>query len=235
MASPSFFAPARSRNVAGPAKKETRFARASDAEQITLLRKRNYDESATDFVYHNLDELEWQPGNPQEIVIVACNENRQIIASIQAIVFPDKNAAENYLHKKLPLAETDFPALYLTRGVTDPEYRRTGIHTLIRYHFIDIAEHMGMHSLIGVVFEKASRVELMKKLGYEFTPFEGFDVLTIYPENPTNIAVLHREKFDSALKMIENLCHAILKEYSWAGAKDQQQKLEICQTPALHP
>jgi len=219
MASPSFFAPAVSRETLTTAKKGSiRLAKASDATEITQLRISSYKD-AVDFGYNNLAELEWQPNHRNEFVMVACNQHGKIIASIQAIILPNKQFAENYLQKELPLAETDYPILYLNRAATDPSYRRAGIHTVIRYHLLEIAERLGIQSVVGVVFKKASRVGLMEKMGYEFIPFEGFEVLTINPENPAILAKLSQEKFGKAFMFIEDLCHTIMKEYPWAGDK----------------
>lgn len=118
------------------------------------------------------------------------------------------------MHSNFSHPNFKFPAAYLTKGGTLPEFMSLGLNSLLRYHALKISLHWQVEYIFGTMIKGSPRVESMKQMGYEFTvnpiKWKG------YYRSDENALIAHlnlREKGLQALTYLEDKYIQLLIDY----------------------
>jgi hypothetical protein len=190
----------------------------ADEPALSQLRLREYS-SAPEFEMLRPEFLGWTEHDDDGVILGVWSQG-VLVSTLRGIVVRDREGAEEVFTCTVDLPENKFPALLLGRGATAASCRRMGLNALLRLYFLRAAvETAGnpVRSSLALPYEGASRVGLMRKLGYELSlPAENWD-----PEarglRPALLAVLSQEKFAGAIDVLNTVGGPNLERYSWLG------------------
>jgi hypothetical protein len=115
-------------------------------------------------------------------------------------VVPDRAAAEDEFDCTVDLPASMFPALVFGHGATHAGFQRQGLNALLRYYFFQALQPGDgkVRASLTLVYSGASRVELLKTLGYEFSgPAKVWDP-EAHERAPALLAVLPRNRLTAA-------------------------------------
>ncbi len=195
--------------------KQTRKAHTRDAKAITNLRIEEFGRAA-DFKLLKPELLVWNETDETQAVIGVWNENNKAIATMRLVQVADRTRAETVLEADLPFG-IKYPGLVFNASATHKNYRRHGFNQLLRYYCIRFAKSMGIKSLLSPVYQKASRITFMKKLGYTCHELEGTWQTKLEPNSPRMLCILEADRFDKALYIIGKTVPGLILEYPWSG------------------
>jgi GNAT superfamily N-acetyltransferase len=193
-----------------------RRATVEDAELVTELRLTAYRQ-AQQFRLSDQSPIRWTSEDEKHVVLGAWNGCGQLVSTTRGEVYLDYDAAEQAMECRWKSSPELFPALLLGKGATQKEYRGTGLHSALRYHFLSAAREAGLRSVLGIVFENAPRTRLMERIGYEFVVADSFwytDLTSLH--NPL-IAVLRSEHLEQACAALHKEMADTLKAYPFTG------------------
>jgi hypothetical protein len=112
-----------------------------------------------------------------------------------------------------------FPALVFGHGATHTAFRRQGLNALLRFYFFQALQPADgqIRASLTLLYEGASRVNLLKTLGYELSrPAKSWD-----PEAravaPALLAVLPRNRVAAALARLTAISATNIVRYPWFG------------------
>ncbi len=154
------------------ARTETRLglvARATraDAADVVALRLACY-RAAREFELLQPQCLEWTAVDEASVVYRALGEGGRLLATVRSGWVASAEALAERMGCDCTLPPACFPTLLLGRGATAPDAARQGLHSLLRWHFLQAASALGARSVTGSVYEHAPRVRTMGELGYRF-------------------------------------------------------------------
>jgi len=189
-----------------------------DADAVFELRAKEYARAA-EFEMTRPELLAWGEHDDAG-TIVGVWQGGRLVATLRALVIPDRAAAEDVFACTVDLPGDMFPALMFGRGATDAALQRQGINALLRLYFLRAlaADDDRIRCSIALPYEGAPRINLLRALGYELSrPVKTWD-----PEAremaPALLAVLPRVRFESARARLETLCVDNVRRFPWIGA-----------------
>lgn len=177
-----------------------RFATPEDNDAISELRLTEY-RKAKEFTIVDESMIAKQRG----MVLIAENEEKQIMATMQMEVYNSKEDLSEASIFYTPADFSLFPTLYLNRAASSSRFRNKGLNSLLRKKAFEFAiEHPEMKSISGAVYEGAPRINLLKNLGYHFTETEE-KIQYLVPNSKVYFIYLERASFESAKETLENI------------------------------
>lgn len=175
-----------------------RYATIDDAENVANFRIEQY-KSAKEFKICDLSALSQQRG---KIYIAELDNN--IISTMQIEVIETIQDAIKLTHTIVPNNFSRFNTLYLSKAATLKEYHNIGLNSYLRLLSIEHAlTKENVNSLIGVAYENAPRLNLLKKLGYEFTEVQLLNNEYTNPYGKVYLLSLDKFNFKSAHKLLQ--------------------------------
>lgn len=203
----------------------TRIVTRAAASALNELRTREYS-TAREFEVLRPDLLEWDEHDDKGAIVgVWCGE--RMVATMRALVVADRATAESLMTCSVDLDDAHFPALVLGRGATAHSHRGHGLNSLLRVHFLracldeggTLPGELPVASALGLAYEGAPRLRLMRELGYDLhRPEHVWD-----PEarelTPALLAVLPRTFFPSALTRLTALATPLERDFPWSGPR----------------
>jgi hypothetical protein len=199
-----------------------RLLTSADARLVNELRLSEYA-SSQDFKMTDANWAErrllWSTEDDHAPVLGVW-QGHALVATMRADSIADLPGATREFHgAPVPDNHIEWPALTLTRAATRSDFKRSGLNSLMRMHFIFAALCRGIHRLYGYVVVGGERTRLMQRLGYEFLPRPDPDV-----HHPSDrawaVAWLDLPKRgESALKALRESLELEVKSYPWKGAK----------------
>lgn len=177
-----------------------RLSTSTDDEAIGDFRVEQY-KTANEF--QMMDFLPIRKIEGDNIIVEVDNK---IISTMQ---FKIANTLEEiYIlnHYNLPGLSSEkvlLPSLFLNRGATSYEYRKFGLNSLLRKVVLQKYLNSNIQSFSGVVYEGASRTNIVKRIGYNFFELEGENDPNFKTVVKTFYIQLQRNKFSSAISLLE--------------------------------
>jgi hypothetical protein len=200
-------------------KDHTRVLNRDDAHRIESLRLAEYS-AAPEFELLRPDLLMWDT-HDDDGVVLGVWAGDELLSTLRGVVVADRAAAEDFLTCTVDLPPDRFPALVLGRGATLSPVRRLGLNALLRRLFLQAMvgpDGDTIRSSLGLPYEGASRLRLMRDLGYETQRPERIWDPEAQELRPALLAVLPRDRFGSALTMLDPLTAELVAKYPWAGS-----------------
>ena len=152
-------------------------------------------------------------------IVIGVWHGNELVSTLRARVVPERAAAEDEFTCTVDLPASMFPALVFGHGATNVAFQRHGLNALLRYYFFQALRPGDgrIRASLTVVYEGASRVELLKTLGYEFSrPARMWD-----PEArelaPALLAALPRNRLAPAQTRLAAMCATNIVRYPWSG------------------
>lgn len=150
-------------------------AKPSDGPELTLLLQDSYRLS-TDFTVREDSYFHDHFSGRSAVVLVRSGGEllgmmrASLISCSADLAFEDEDKLSNELA----------PAIYLSRAATVRDGRIRGVNSMMRLYCIEAAIELGLKSVVGFVYQDASRTKLMSALGYSFSHLssKGNAVLT---------------------------------------------------------
>jgi hypothetical protein len=203
-------------NQAGETVGQIRVACAEDAAAITELRLAAYG-AAREFSLVEAETIRWGRKDMENIVLGAWAQDGQLLSTTRGDALPDFDAAEDAMECSLVGCRVEFPALLLGKGATRKGYERHGLHSALRLHFLQAAMATKIRTVLGIVYADAPRVNLMSRIGYEFTESTRFWYTDLSPHRPTLIGILARERLPSACEYLKAEVSEAINDYPFVG------------------
>lgn len=181
-----------------------RFARPDDIEKLGHIKARQF-KNCKEFTLKDEGLLIKQSGI---VYIIEEPNSGKIIATMQVELFESLNTFlgfySNYYNYRVIPTPNLFPSFYLSKAATEDGYRKIGLNSYLRLLIINLAiAHPEVRSLTGVVYEEASRVKLMKKIGYKSLPITTKDENYVRPSVNQYFMCLDKSHFYSAKNYLE--------------------------------
>ena len=177
-----------------------RYAKPADFDTLAKFRIEQFL-SSNEFVVKTPEKL----ANVAGKVLIAENESG-IISTMQFEIMPSHEFFRDYSNANfLSEPRTDiYPSYYLSKAGTSKEYRNTGINSILRIIIIQqaIAES-SILSLTGCGYENGPRLNLLKRLGYDFSEIKLSETAYTVPNGKFFFLCLERQKLQSALEKLE--------------------------------
>ena len=182
-----------------------RLATAKDILAVENLRKDAY-QSATGSVIPDHSFLLWNEEDDHSLILVLEDESQQIIATMRGKVIHDHAELERFFDITIR-SELKFPVFTMGRAATLMNYRRLGFSAVFRVLFLQACQGIQMEYVVATIQEDASRVSLLRQLGYTV---EVADLSMRKNDDFQNIsramvASLNREDFKSAEQVATQL------------------------------
>jgi hypothetical protein len=195
-----------------------RIATRADADAVYRLRLEAYAASR-EFRLTRPELLLWDEHDDDGIVLVACDASGTMLSTTRGGVVSNVAEAEDALTCSVPLPSSAFPALVLGKGATRRGAGSGGLHSALRYHFLDGVRDSNLGSVLGLVYEGAPRTNLMRRLGYRFErPARFWDPEADALKQPL-LAVLDRDRVDAACAELLAELGDLLERFPWAGER----------------
>jgi len=188
-----------------------------DAESVYRLRNGAYA-AAAEFEMTRPELLRWSKRDDDGVVIGTWHAN-ELISTLRAQVVPDRAAAGDEFACTVDLPASMFPALVFGHGATHAVFQRQGLNALLRYYFFQALQPGDgkVRASLTLVYSGASRVELLKALGYEFSrPAKVWDP-EAHERAPALLAVLPRNRLAAAQDRLVALSATNIVRYPWSG------------------
>jgi hypothetical protein len=147
------------------------------------------------------------------VVLVAADGQDRLISTTRGEVYPDYASAAEAMECSWAASGDLFPALLLGKGATLAEYRRTGLHSVLRYHFLVNILPTPIRGVLGIVFEDAPRTRLMESIGYRFVAPDDFWFTDLETSKRTLIGILSPDRVERACSLLRAQLHITLEEY----------------------
>lgn len=187
-----------------------RYAEHNDFKKLTQFRIEQFL-SAKEFTVKTPEKLANVGG---DVFIV--ESNNKIISTVQVEKMPSKDFFKQYSNATF-LAEPTvdiFPSLYTSKAGTDKSYRNTGIYGYLRMLLLKQAINNNLvMALNNCAYENAPRLNLLRKLGYEFTEVKLSETAYTVPNGKFFFVYLERNKFDNALQILEKESADLLSNF----------------------
>lgn len=173
-------------------------ATSADATEVSNLRKQAYRQ-ATNASLSDDSFLEWNETDEEAKVICIRNAKEELISSMRLTL----HFSSDSLFRLFDVGvgkDTAFPIIAIDRATTLQSYRRHGLTNLLRYFALLAFEHSESNLIAFTINEGASRIPVLRKMGYEF---ELADVShrTASPYQNTSrvlLATLHKDRLATA-------------------------------------
>jgi len=189
-----------------------RRATRTDARQISDLRIAAYT-GAGEFHLREPESLEWNAADERNIVLAAWNAQGVALSTTRGDVLSDEARAEPWMECKLDRIPIGYPTLLLGKGATRKGHERHGLHSAMRFCFLDASYESAIQSLAGIVYEDAPRTRLMQRIGYEFFEPSAHWYTDLESRRRTLIAVLRRSRFGAARESLRETVRDTLAEF----------------------
>lgn len=189
-----------------------RRAKRADGERVSQLRLCAY-RRAGEFSVEDEAPILWTAKDEHHVVLVAADRNDRMISTTRGEVYTGYASAMEAMECSWAASDDLFPALLLGKGATLSEFRRSGLHSTLRYHFLANALPTPIRSAMGIVFEDAPRTRLMQTIGYEFVAPDEFWYTDLMTTKRTLIGVLAQDRIESACALLRAKLGDVLPEY----------------------
>ncbi|MBT6341624.1 MAG: hypothetical protein HOJ48_20265 [Desulfobacula sp.] len=193
-----------------------RLVSEQDQDKITNLRLKEFSRSK-DFKLLKPELLKWNEIDNKNNVIAVLHEGCEVIGTIRVIPVFNKKEATHFLECDLPV-KIDFPALVFNSAVTKKAYQGIGVNQILRYYCLTAAIEQDINVVMSPIYQKATRIKFMKKLGYQCHTLTHSWQKKLLPNSPRELAVLNRNQFSNAIKIIEKSIPKLIQKYPWYGA-----------------
>ena len=211
-------------------------ATLGDGPDLTRLLKTSY-QSNSDFTVR--DEAYFQDHFSGRSVVLTARSEGQLIGTMSASLI--SCSADLGYEDEGMLTTALVPALYLSRAATVSGGRTSGINSLMRLYCIEAALELGLQSIVGFVYQEASRTRLMAALGYSFSPLSsGSNSVREYHSQCLFATLLLKTAGKFALDSLRDQCSQSGKNVKWqsipladALIADRSQDKPIPQIEAL--
>lgn len=108
------------------------------------------------------------------------------------------------------------PALCLSRAATVSGRRTSGVNSLMRLYCIEAALERGLQSIVGFVYQGASRTRLLATLCYSFSPLSsGGNSVREYHSQCLFATLLLKTAGKSALDSLREQCSQSGRNVKW--------------------
>jgi hypothetical protein len=199
-----------------------RIATREDAEAIYVLRQAAYAASG-EFRLTRPDLLQWDEHDDQGVVLAAV-QSGEMLSTTRGMLVNDGQEAQEALTCTVDLPRTAFPALVLSKGATRKGFGKSGLHSALRYYFLEAVCEAGFPSVLGLVYEGAPRTNLMQRLGYRFErPAEFWDPEADALKQPW-LAVLDFERIAPACEELRTSLSEVMRAFPWEGPRMELRK-----------
>ncbi|MBC8440580.1 MAG: hypothetical protein H8D87_12995 [Deltaproteobacteria bacterium] len=194
---------------------QIRIASEKDHDKITDLRLTEFSRSK-DFKLLKPELLKWNEIDDNNNVIEVLHKGNEVIATIRVIPVFNKKQATHVLECDLPV-KISFPALVFNSAVTKKSYQGKGLNQILRYYCLIAAIDHDINTVMSPIYQTAPRIKFMKKLGYQCHTLAHSWQTKLFPNSPRELAVLNRNQFSNAIKIIEKSIPQLIKNYPWYG------------------
>jgi hypothetical protein len=189
-----------------------RQATLEDREKVTQFRIDQF-RSAKEFTVANTDVFSVMKGK-----VLIAELNKEIISTMQFQTLTNKDELIHSSTEYIPDSFNSFSTLYLSKGGTTREFRKTGINSCLRQIILQLAfDDLSINSLTGVAYENAPRMNILKTIGYTTTETYTINKTYLMPtENPLFLS-LSRQNFLTAISLLETEITELKNYYSIAN------------------
>ncbi len=194
-----------------------RVATENDKNQVTDLRMNEFKRSR-DFKLLKPELLNWSAVDDNNQVMGIWDDQDLLISTLRLILVKNKDEASHFLECELPVA-IKFPGLVFNSAATEQSNRRRGLNQLLRYYALQAAIDHDIQMLLSPVYQKAPRMDFMRKLGYQCHTMKHSWQTKLAPNSPRELAILRKSQMGKAIEIIQNKIPDLIKAYPWQGGK----------------
>jgi hypothetical protein len=175
-------------------------ATAQDCAAIQRLRLEAY-RGAPEFQVTDELLVAWGEDDVDGIVLAVWREG-VVVSTTRGNLLRNRAEAERFMECDLSDIPLPYPALLLSKGATSAGFGGHGLHSMLRYTFIQAASDCGIAGVTGVVFEGAPRTRLMRRVGYEYFAPKRAWYSNVSCNTKTLVAVLASDSYALALSAL---------------------------------
>jgi hypothetical protein len=175
-------------------------ATAQDCAAIQRLRLEAY-QGAPEFQVTDERFVAWSGDDAEGIVLAVWHEG-MVVSTTRGNLLRNRAEAERLMECDLSDTPLPYPTLALGKGATSVGFGRHGLHSMLRYAFIQAARDRGIASVTGVIFEGAPRTRLMRRVGYEYFAPKREWYSNVRCNTKTLVAVLTSDSYALALSTL---------------------------------
>jgi hypothetical protein len=191
-------------------------ARPEDKDLVNRLRLAAYG-GAAEFKLLRPDLLHWDGRSPDYIVLAAWDTAGELVSTLQGQVAGSAAAAERILGVSIEMDATCFPSFILSRAATLRGLGRSGLNSVLRWHFLRATIAAGFRTTMGLAYTGAPRLNTMFTMGYvAFRPERIWDP-EVEPIATPIVVYLRAEAFEGASKLLRSGAAEAIAAYPWTG------------------
>ena len=192
-------------------------ARAEDQDAVNALRLETYS-GAAEFKLLRPDLLRWDSDSTDYVVLAGWDDDGRLVATFQGIAAASAAGAEQIMGVSVDeLDGSCFPAFVNGRAATTRGFGRSGLNSVLRWHFLRATIAAGFRATIGLAYAGAPRVNTMAAMGYTFFRPERVWDPEVEPIAPPVVVCLRAEGYRNALEMLSSTTAEAIAAYPWAG------------------
>ena len=166
-----------------------------------------------------IEKLNWTEDDDAKYLLSVWQDG-QLIATTRVEWLADRHDLTNYASGlAAPADHVEWPALATSRTAIRTDYRRIGLHSLLRYHIIEAALRTEVQHIYGYGAFTAAGLSILSGLGYEFAE---------RPDQDPDLEAkrlwrliwldLHRQG-QRALALLDVHVDALSQQYPWTGPR----------------
>jgi hypothetical protein len=191
-------------------------ARPEDKEAVTALRVETYS-NAAEFKLLRPEMLAWDGASPRYIVLAGWDAEGWLVSTFQGLVAETAAEAERILGVSLALDASCFPTFITGRAATLRSHARSGLNSVLRYHFLRATIAAGFPSTLGLAYTSAPRINTLSAMGYLFVRPERVWDPEVAPISPPIVGYLRAEAYEGALALLRSGAAEAIAAYPWTG------------------
>jgi len=174
-----------------------------DADSVARLRRAAYAEAA-EFVVADPASLGWARADTMGLVLGVSTAS-ELVSTMRGTILVDREDAVHTMECEFDVDRVSFPALLLGKGATVAGCQARGLHSVLRYLFLDAAAAVGIATVLGIVYEGAPRTSLMARLGYDLRPVQRHWYTDLLPLTRTIIGTLDAVGYATACDRLREM------------------------------
>jgi hypothetical protein len=191
-------------------------ARPEDSSAVNDLRLAAYRDAA-EFRLLRPDLLGWDGASPGYIVGAGWDARGELVSTLQGQVAGSAAEAARILGVSIEMDASCFPSVILSRAATVRGLARSGLNSVLRWHFLRATIAAGFQTTMGLAYTGAPRLNTMFAMGYvAFRPERIWDP-EVEPIATPIVVYLRAETFEGASSLLQSSAAEAIAAYPWTG------------------
>lgn len=151
--------------------------------------------------------------------------NSELIAMMRIEWIESDREFEFKFKDQLKKRNYTWPMGYLAKAATMKGCEGKGFNSVLRYYCLKILRSWEVSGVLGVMVEGSPRIQIMKKMGYQFSPLEKAWTDTFKSEAPVLLAeLIGNSEIDGAITYLEKEFSNLISQFNYLAGEFQIQR-----------